>query len=154
GAAIFEALRIRIPVSRSLFADAFATLAALQRRGFLLGAVTNRLWGGQPFQEDLLAFGLLNYFEPRNIAISADLGVRKPHAVSFLHTLRALSIRPEQAVMVGDSLRADMVGGLNLGMFCIWRPKAEVRAQIPAHLLAPGVPVSINDAYRIEPGQA
>src|SRR5579863_6005175 len=47
GVAIFEALRVRIPQSRPLFADVLPTLAELRRRGFLLGAVSNRHWGGQ-----------------------------------------------------------------------------------------------------------
>ena len=45
-AAIFEALRVRIPGSRPLFEDVLSTLAALQQRGFQLGVVTNRHWGG------------------------------------------------------------------------------------------------------------
>jgi HAD-hyrolase-like len=69
------------------------------------------------------------------MAISADLGVRKPYPAIFLHALTALNVKPEHAVMVGDSLAADMVGGLNLGIFSAWKPKAKVRAQIPAHLL-------------------
>ena len=41
GAAIFEALRVRIPESRPLFEDTLSTLSALQQRGFLLGVVSN-----------------------------------------------------------------------------------------------------------------
>jgi HAD superfamily hydrolase (TIGR01549 family) len=130
GAALFEALRVRIPESRSLFQDTLSTLAALQQRGFLLGVVTNRLWGGKPFQEDLQTLGLLNYFDPPNIAISADLGIRKPNSAIFLHALNALSIPPEQAVMVGDSLTADIAGAQGLGIFSIWKPKPKLWNQI------------------------
>ena len=128
--AIFEALRVRIPESRPLFEDTLSTLTGLQQRGFLLGIVTNRLWGGKPFQEDLQILSLLNYFDPPNIAVSADLGVRKPNPAIFLHALNALSVPPEQAVMVGDSLTADIAGGQALGIFSVWKPKPKLWNQI------------------------
>nr|BBH93790.1 hypothetical protein KTA_19890 [Thermogemmatispora argillosa] len=138
GAALFEALRVRIIDSRLLYDDALPTLAELRRRGFLLGVVTNRLWGGPPFQEDLRAFGLFEYFDPATIAISADLGVRKPDPAIFLHTLRALNVSPAEAAMVGDSLRSDIVGAKRLGLLAIWKPKPRVREALQARLVAPG----------------
>jgi len=132
--AIFEALRVRIPESRPLFDDTLLTLRALQQRGFLLGVVSNRLWGGKIFLEDMQTLGLLNYFDLRKIAISADLGIRKPHPTIFLHELNALSVAPEQAVMVGDSLTADVAGGQAAGIFSIWKPKPQLWKQITTHL--------------------
>ena len=128
--AIFEALRVRIPESRPLFEDTLSTLAGLQQQGYLLGVVTNRLWGGKPFQEDLQTLSLLNYFDPPNIAISGDLGIRKPNPAIFLHALNALSVPPEEAVMVGDSLTADIAGAQALGIFSIWKPKPKLWNQI------------------------
>lgn len=139
GAAVFEALRIRIPESRPLFDDVLPTLAELRQRGFLLGVVTNRLWGGKLFEEDLHTLGLLDYFDLPNIATSADLGVRKPGAAIFMHALNALEVLPTHAAMVGDSLRSDIVGARALGIFAIWKPKPHVRAALKAHLVAPGV---------------
>jgi FMN phosphatase YigB (HAD superfamily) len=133
GEAIFEALRVRIPQSRPLFDDVLFTLKALQERGFQLGVVTNRLWGGKPFYEDLQAMGLLDYFDLRHIAISIDLGIRKPNPALFLHTLNALNTPPEEAAMVGDSLLSDITGSKKLGMFAIWKPKAHARTS--AHRL-------------------
>src|SRR6202035_5476306 len=77
-AAIFESLRVRVPESRPLYDDVLPTLKELKRRGFQLGVVTNRHWGGAIFQEDLRILGLLDYFDPRYMAISVDLGIRKP----------------------------------------------------------------------------
>ena len=134
GEAIFEAMRVRIPESRPLFKDTHSTLAALQQRGFLLGVVSNRLWGGEPFHEDVQSLGLFDYFEPRAVAISADLGIRKPNPAIFLHALDALDVPPHEAVMVGDSLRADIVGGLSLGLFTIWKPKTLLHSEVRAHI--------------------
>ncbi|HLQ10001.1 MAG TPA: HAD-IA family hydrolase [Ktedonobacteraceae bacterium] len=136
GEAIYEALRVRSPDSRALFDDALSTLAGLKERGYLLGVVTNRHYGGAPFHEDLRAMGLLDYFELRHMAISADLGIRKPHPDIFLHALNSLNVLPEEAAMVGDSLRADIVGAKRLDILAIWRPKAPLREEARAALHA------------------
>jgi FMN phosphatase YigB (HAD superfamily) len=127
GDAVYEALRVRIPESRSLFEDTLFTLTALQRRGYILGIVTNRHWGGQPFREDLEKIGLLDYFDQRFLAVSADLGMRKPGSAIFLHALQGLNVLPEEAAMVGDSFRADIVGAKKLNIFAIWKAKSPSR---------------------------
>ena len=138
GRAIFEAFRVRIPESRPLFEDTHSTLAALQRRGFLLGIASNRLWGGKPFHEDVQSLDLFKYFGPGAVAISADLGIRKPNPAIFLHALDALRVPPHEAVMVGDSLRADIVGALNLGMFAVWKPKRVLHSRVKAYMRSTG----------------
>ncbi|HVB24238.1 MAG TPA: HAD-IA family hydrolase [Ktedonobacteraceae bacterium] len=135
-AAIFEGLRVRIPGSRPLFDDVLSTLAELQRRGFQLGVVTNRHWGGAIFQEDLQTLGLLDYFDPRHMAISIDLGIRKPNPAIFLHVLRALDIPPQEAAMVGDSLRSDILGAQLLGLFTIWKPSPALGSEVYARKAA------------------
>ena len=149
GAAIFEALRVRIPESRPLFDDTLSTLAALQQRGFLLGIVSNRIWGGQPFQEDLQTLGLHNYFDLRTIAVSADLGVRKPNPAIFLHALDALNVSPEEAAMVGDALSTDIVGAQRLGIFATWKPKPRVREYMNESLLAGGTSPTRQDVQHM-----
>jgi HAD superfamily hydrolase (TIGR01549 family) len=135
-AEIFEALRVRITVSRLVFEDVFPTMAELRRRGFQLGIVTNRQYGGQSFEEDLRELGFHDYFAPRSIAVSADLGIRKPTPEIFLHSLNGLGIPPEEAAMVGDSLRADVAGAKRLGILAVWKPKLRLRAAAQADLLS------------------
>jgi HAD superfamily hydrolase (TIGR01549 family) len=134
---IFEALRVRIPESRHLFDDILPTLAELQRRGFLLGVVTNRWYGGEPFLEDLQIMGLLNYFDADHMAISADLGIRKPNPAIFQHALDALCVPAEEAAMVGDSFGADVIGAKQLNIFAIWklppRLRTEAHKTLPPH---------------------
>jgi HAD superfamily hydrolase (TIGR01509 family) len=127
--AIFEALRVRIPGSRVLFADTLSTLAALKQRGYILGVVTNRHYGGPLFQEDVAAMGLLDYFEYRHMAISADLAVCKPHPNIFNYALQGLRVLPEEAAMVGDSLEADIAGANGLNILSIWKPVAPVSVE-------------------------
>jgi HAD superfamily hydrolase (TIGR01549 family) len=129
GEDLFEALRIRIPNSRVLFDDTLSTLAELKQRGYILGVVTNRHYGGLPFYEDLQKMGLLDYFEYEHMAISADLGIRKPNPDIFMHALNRLQVQPEEAAMVGDSLKADVLGARMLNMLAIWKPKAALREE-------------------------
>ncbi len=124
GENIYEALRIRIPNSRVLFDDTLTTLTELKQRGYILGVVTNRHYGGLPFYEDLQAMGLLDYFEYEHMAISADLGLRKPNPDIFMHALNKLRVQPEETAMVGDSLKADILGARMLNILAIWKPKA------------------------------
>ena len=141
-AAIFEGLRVRIPGSRPLFDDVMSTLKELQRRGFQLGVVTNRHWGGPKFQEDLQTLGLLDYFDPHHMAISIDLGIRKPNPAIFLHTLNALNIPPQEAAMVGDSLRSDILGAQLLGIFTVWKPSPSIVNAVYERKVAAGTPSS------------
>ncbi len=140
---------MRIPPSRPLFSDTLPTLAALQQRGFLLGVVTNRLYGGEPFQEDLRTLGLLNYFDPRHIAISGDLGVRKPNPAIFLHALKALDVPPEHAAMVGDSLNADVLGAQKLGILAIWKPRPKQVAWVKTYLAMQGMSIRAYGSHRM-----
>jgi FMN phosphatase YigB (HAD superfamily) len=71
--------------------------------------------------------GLLDYFEYDQMAISADLGFRKPHPDIFMYALNRLNVLPEETAMVGDSLQADIVGAKMLNMLSIWKPKAPLR---------------------------
>ncbi|MBA2287391.1 MAG: HAD family hydrolase [Ktedonobacteraceae bacterium] len=130
---IFHALRIHIAAPSFLFEDTIPTLATLQARGYHLGVVTNRLWGGSDFLADLRQIGLLRYFDTRAIAISADVGVRKPHPDLYLQTCRALGLAPTETAMVGDSLRTDILGAQCLDMFTVWKPRPKQWEHIRAH---------------------
>jgi putative hydrolase of the HAD superfamily len=43
----------------------------------------------------------------------------KPHASIFVAALQLVDVRPEDAVMVGDSLQQDVLGALRVGMRAI-----------------------------------
>jgi len=45
----------------------------------------------------------------------------KPHPRIFQHALAVMGLSPQEAAMVGDSLRADVAGAKALGMTAIWR---------------------------------
>jgi len=51
---------------------------------------------------------------------STVLGIAKPDARIFEAALSELRVMPNQAIYVGDSYPADMVGGKNAGMWTAW----------------------------------
>lgn len=106
-------------LGRTLFPDSLATLQWLSGRGFRLGCVTNRGYGGPRFWEELRDLGLAGLFEV--VAVSCEIGYMKPHPRIFEYALEAMSLTPEETAMVGDSLRADVEGARAVGMMAIWR---------------------------------
>ncbi|GCE28281.1 hypothetical protein KDA_37650 [Dictyobacter alpinus] len=139
---IFEALRVPIFQSRELFPDVIATLKELQRRSFQLGVVTNRYWGGEPFQKDLQIMGMTNYFEPHQTIVSADEHIRKPNPQIFALALTACQADPRETIMIGDSLIADVAGAQQLAIFSVWKPS---RYQEVSQYLADTEGMTVNE---------
>ncbi|OGO52276.1 MAG: hypothetical protein A2148_01160 [Chloroflexi bacterium RBG_16_68_14] len=126
---------------RRLFDDAIETLEALRRQGYRLACVTNRVFGGPGFTQEVEEFGLDQLFDA--MVVSCDVGYMKPHPKIFQHALEGLGIEPQEAVMVGDSLRADVAGAQALGMATVWRRYPNVREQVDGVL-----PDYVVDALR------
>ncbi len=106
-------------VGRALFPDVLETMHWLKGRGYRLGSVTNRRWAGPRFQQEMRDLGLTDLFEV--VAASCQVGYMKPDPRLFHYALDRMGIEPEEAVMVGDSLRGDVEGSQALGMTAVWR---------------------------------
>jgi HAD superfamily hydrolase (TIGR01549 family) len=104
---------------RTLFPDAIDTLRWLQERGFKVGAVTDRAYGGPRFLAELEEYGLDGYLQV--VTISSNVGYLKPHPKIFQHALDALGVEAEETVMVGDSLRCDVAGAKGMDMVAVWK---------------------------------
>jgi FMN phosphatase YigB (HAD superfamily) len=86
--------------------------------------------------QDLVeSFSIHSHFD--FVLTSAACYYRKPHARAFEIALAQWSISPEDAVMVGDNLEADIFGSKNLGMYAVWITR---RAQF-----------TIDEKQRIQP---
>ncbi len=106
-------------LGRTMFADAFTVLDWLRDHGYRIGCVTNRVFGGPRFVEEMREIGLDRYFEVT--AVSCDLGYMKPHPRIFEWTFEQMKIDPRETAMVGDSLRADVEGAQAVGLTTILR---------------------------------
>lgn len=63
---------------------------------------------------------LLDYFSP-NIFISDSVGSQKPDKHFFEYVYQKMNIKnPKEALIIGDSLHADIYGGHNAGMDTCW----------------------------------
>jgi len=97
--------------------DAIPTLKNLIGSGYRLGLISN---AGDATDVHTLVdnANLRPFFE--KIIISATVGIRKPHSQIFKITLHFFDASPQEAVMVGDTLDADILGANNMGIPSIW----------------------------------
>lgn len=103
---------------RVILPGAVEMLTTLRQRGYRLGVITNRAHGGDSFRGELEEYGLAACFEA--VIASDQVGYRKPHPRIFQVALEALDVTPDQAVHVGDDLRADVHGARDAGILPVW----------------------------------
>lgn len=115
-----RAIRAMYAVSQAHWqreADALPTLQTLCEQGYRLGMISNA-GDDQDVQMLVDQAGLRSYFEV--ILTSAAQGIRKPNPRIFQQALQHWGAPPEKAVMVGDTLGADILGARNTGMSSVW----------------------------------
>jgi len=97
--------------------DAIPTLVSLHQRGYRLAIVSNA--GDNADVQALIdKANIRSYFDL--IISSAKAGIRKPNPRIFTDVLDKLGVPPDRAVMVGDTLSADILGAQNAGVYKIW----------------------------------
>jgi HAD superfamily hydrolase (TIGR01549 family) len=69
-------------------------------------------------QDKLAQLGLAPYVD--DLIVAAEVGVAKPEPAIFHEALRCCQCMAAEAVMVGDSWAADIVGAARLGIRSIW----------------------------------
>ena len=112
--------------------DAIATLQRLRIKGYNMGIVSN---AGDDIDVQQLTrkFAITDYFD--FILTSAACSYRKPHPRIFELALSNWYCPPNEAVMVGDNLDADIRGAQEAGIYGIWinrraDPKTEDQERI------------------------
>jgi HAD superfamily hydrolase (TIGR01509 family) len=106
------------PFGRPLYADVPDVLASLRELGIRIALVSNIHFDVRPA---LVAQGIARFFDA--VTLSFELGVQKPDPAMFQEALRALDVRPEEALMVGDSPDADGAAAW-LGITTLILPRA------------------------------
>ena len=111
---------------KAAYPGARELLDLLRGRGFKLGIVTNRAFGGERFRDDLRSAGLDIGWDAN--VISVEVGYLKPHPAIFERALAELNVRGSETAMVGNSLAEDIAGAQAFGMATAWKrstPDAE-----------------------------
>jgi putative hydrolase of the HAD superfamily len=97
--------------------DAIPTLQKLRKMGYNLGIISNA-GDDRDVQQLARSFGITEYFD--FILNSAACSYRKPHPRIFELALSNWYCPPNEAVMVGDNLDADIRGAQEVGIYGIW----------------------------------
>lgn len=103
----------------TIFHDTYYTLFTLKEKGFKLAIVSNTVWPGCLHEYDLRRFGILEFFD--ELVFSSEVEFRKPHPKIFRIALESLTLRPEEALFVGDRITEDVMGAQQVGMKGILR---------------------------------
>lgn len=118
-----DSARFNMDYQRALAANGILIPGALElcrglsRAGCTLAIVTN---GATVAQKGRYEASPLRQYVP-HLFISQELGVGKPDPRFFDHVCRALDIRDRStAVVVGDNLSSDILGGNQAGIDTIW----------------------------------
>ncbi len=108
-------------------------LTELKRRSLKLGIITNTITSREEHvRMALRKIDIEKYFSI--VITSVDVGHEKPDERIFMTALRALKVKPHEAVMVGNRIGADIVGGNRMGMKTIlfkWNRRYDERIRSP-----------------------
>ena len=102
-----------------LYPDTLDVLSALKSAGIAIAINTTRPCTSDILRRDLADMGIDRYVDVT--VCSGDVGFFKPHPAPFERTLTLLGVRPEEALMVGDSDDADIAGAHALGIPAVWK---------------------------------
>ena len=94
-----------------IYDDVAPVLAELAAAGFVLGVISNSHRSLDAFKMHFKLDSLIG-----TTISSAEHGFMKPHRSIFEAALRHAGVNPAEAVMVGDSLKADIEGARAAGM--------------------------------------
>lgn len=119
-ALVMDELYAPIRASTAPYADTMEVLTRLQSAGLALAIISNTPWDmpGLLTRGDMRQWDIDGYFQAR--VFSGDVPWAKPNPEFFFAAARELSLSPEDCVVVGDTLHADIAGANAAGIRSIW----------------------------------
>jgi putative hydrolase of the HAD superfamily len=79
-------------------------------------------------EKKMIASNMRHYF--KTVTNSEMVGVKKPNPKIFNYALEIAKAEPQQSIMIGDNLEADIEGALNVGMDAILFDYAQVHDHV------------------------
>jgi putative hydrolase of the HAD superfamily len=128
--------RVRQPIAGAV------PLLRVVKQHALVGIVSNNLLEEQ--RDKLRCCALDEHVDA--LVVSEDVGISKPDPGIFAVALERLGCTPQEAVMVGDSWAADVVGAIAAGIRAIWFN--------PLGRAAPDPDALIEELKALEPAEA
>lgn len=132
---VYERVKANLSVSRSVLTEL--------RKKYRIGLVTN-FYGNMSVVLD--EFGLASLFD--TVTESAVVGVRKPDPQIFRLAVKALNVKAENVVVIGDSYSKDILPAHEIGCHTIWL-KGE--GWVTEELTTCEADYIIKDLYEVEP---
>jgi FMN phosphatase YigB (HAD superfamily) len=128
-----DKLRVAMTVPLDLVSTpvpgAFTAVRWCKAHGLTVGLITNTLSrGDEEVWEDWRRFGLADAIDL--VVSSHSAGWQKPHRAIFERALALADVRPEEALMVGDRLDADVLGASRIGMRTVLRRTTHKQADV------------------------
>jgi putative hydrolase of the HAD superfamily len=117
-----------------LFSDVPAALRQLTRAGIRIGLISNSHRCLTSFQSHFELHGLVTA-----AVSSSDHGFMKPHPSIFHAAMQLAAVTASDSVMVGDSIRQDVEGALNVGMRAVLLHRGDAPHPGSSALAAMGV---------------
>ncbi|MFL9481592.1 YjjG family noncanonical pyrimidine nucleotidase [Chitinophagaceae bacterium LWZ2-11] len=106
----------RLPAKKNLFPYTLEILGYLRDKGYRMHLITN---GFEQVQHSKLANSNLTDFFEHVITSEASNSI-KPNKEIFEYALSLAEATPEESIMIGDNLDADIKGGINAGLDTIF----------------------------------
>lgn len=110
-----------LPTKKNLFHDTIEILDYLKGKGYPMHLITNGFEKTQ--HAKIKNSGIEPYFT--HIITSEAAGIMKPHVAIFEYAVKVAGTTAEHAIMIGDTLDADIEGGNNAGMDTVYFNPAE-----------------------------
>lgn len=89
-------------------------LAAVTAAGLPMVLVSDGFYGREYVQRALDKLGIKDKFKA--VVVSCEVGAGKPKPALFLAACRAIGVKPEEVLFVGDKLDLDIAGAAGVGM--------------------------------------
>jgi len=105
-----------LPTKKNLFNDTIEILDYLKAKGYPMHLITNGFEKTQ--HAKIKNSGIQSYFT--HIVTSEEAGIMKPHVAIFEYALQKSGITAAEAIMVGDTLDADIEGANNAGIDSVY----------------------------------
>ena len=104
--------RVRtVPYEMTLYADVRPALAAIRRRGLVLGVISNMNRTGDALAAEVGLTGLVDF-----VVTSLEVGSEKPYRPIFDAALARAGVSADEAVHVGDQVMSDVEGARMAGV--------------------------------------
>ena len=111
-----DLFKIGLAASVALMENAVEVVEYLHKNEYMLCVVTNGLI---KLQKPRVANTALGKFIS-HIIVSEEVGAHKPNPLIFNTLLEKLGLSPSDVIMVGDSLKNDILGAKNAGIRSVW----------------------------------